>query len=75
MDSSGAKFEQNPPLKAQRIFHLAQIFLRLFAIGTSLAATCAMASAKQSVVVFGTSFEARYSYSSAFKYEEKNITI
>ncbi|XP_031277347.1 CASP-like protein 1F1 [Pistacia vera] len=68
MDKSEAKFQQSPPLKTQRIFHLAQIFLRLLAIGTALAATSVMVTAKQSVVVFGTPFDARYSYSPAFKF-------
>ncbi|KAJ4728857.1 CASP-like protein [Melia azedarach] len=68
MESSDAKFPQNPPLKTEKLVHLTQICLRILAIGTALAATSVMATSKQTTVIFGTVFSARYSYSSAFKF-------
>ncbi|XP_044494435.1 CASP-like protein 1F1 [Mangifera indica] len=68
MESSRAKFQESPPLKTLRIFNLAQIFLRLLAISTALAAAIAMRTAKQSIVLFGTPYEAKSSYSTSFKF-------
>ncbi|KAH7578527.1 hypothetical protein ACOSP7_000163 [Xanthoceras sorbifolium] len=56
------------PMKTQKLFHLAQICLRISAIATTLAATSVMVTSRQSIAIFGTTFDARYSYSSAFKF-------
>ncbi|KAL9422771.1 hypothetical protein AB3S75_034949 [Citrus x aurantiifolia] len=56
------------PLKYQKRFHVAQICLRILAIATALAATWVILTSKQHLVIFGIPFDARYSYSSAFKF-------
>ncbi|KAA0057743.1 CASP-like protein 1F2 [Cucumis melo var. makuwa] len=45
-----------------------QIILRVLVISSTLAATWIILTAKQSVLVFGIPFDARYNYSSAFEF-------
>ncbi|CAA0806899.1 CASP-like protein 1F1 [Striga hermonthica] len=54
-----------PPHK---LFFATQISLRLLAFAATLAATSIMLSTKQTALVFGIQFDARYSYSPAFKF-------
>ncbi|KAA8540641.1 hypothetical protein F0562_024440 [Nyssa sinensis] len=68
MDGIETKVMQNPSLKTRRYFMAAQICLRLLATASSLAAAWIMITSKQSVVVYGINIDARYSYSSAFKF-------
>ncbi|XP_057972595.1 CASP-like protein 1F1 [Malania oleifera] len=68
MAITGDKFTQNPLQKTQKIFQVAQIFLRILAFATALTATCLMVTNKQSTVIFGIEIDAKYSYSSAFKF-------
>ncbi|XP_039063535.1 CASP-like protein 1F2 [Hibiscus syriacus] len=46
----------------------AQILFRTAASGTALAAACVIFNAKQTVDVMGMSFDAKYTYSPAFKF-------
>ncbi|XP_022776362.1 CASP-like protein 1F1 [Durio zibethinus] len=68
MESIEAKFPENPPLITRKLALGAQICLRVVAVGTALAATWMIVTSKETVVVFGLSLHARYSYSSAFKF-------
>ncbi|XP_021286687.1 CASP-like protein 1F1 [Herrania umbratica] len=68
MENIEAKFPENPSLKTHKLVLGAQICLRIVAIATALAATWVMLTSKQTVMVFGIPFDARYSYSSAFKF-------
>ncbi|XVF08631.1 hypothetical protein REPUB_Repub07fG0019500 [Reevesia pubescens] len=68
METIEAEFPENPTLKTHQLVVGAQIFLRIVAIATAFAATCVMVTSKETVVVFGLTFDARYSYSSAFKF-------
>lgn len=64
-----AKFqEENANLKKQKYSLVAQILLRTLTIVGTITATCVMVSAKQTTEVFGMKLDARYSYSSAFKF-------
>ncbi|KAK9926570.1 hypothetical protein M0R45_023791 [Rubus argutus] len=62
------KLQPNPPVKTQKLFLGAQICLRAFVMAATLAATWIMVTSKQSTVIVGIAFDARYSYSSAFKF-------
>ncbi|KAI9177673.1 hypothetical protein LWI28_017953 [Acer negundo] len=55
-------------MKTPKLFYLTQICLRILAIATTLAAASVMFTSRQSTFIFGTIFEARYSFSSAFKF-------
>ncbi|XP_062170643.1 CASP-like protein 1F1 [Alnus glutinosa] len=68
MASTESKFPQNPPPKTQKIVLGAQIGLRILVIGTALAATWVMLTCRQSTEIIGMTFDARYSYSSTFKF-------
>ncbi len=67
MASVEAKFPQNPPLKTQRLVLGAQICLRILTIVTTLAATWVVMTSRESAVIIGMTFEARYSYSPTIK--------
>ncbi|KAL6576236.1 hypothetical protein OROHE_000017 [Orobanche hederae] len=56
------------PLKTHTLLFVTQMSLRVFATAATLAATWIMLSIKQTSLVFGIEFEARYSYSPAFKF-------
>ncbi|PRQ16889.1 putative casparian strip membrane protein [Rosa chinensis] len=60
--------QPNPPVRTQKLFLGAQICLRTVAMATTLAATWIMITSKQSTEIVGIAFDARYSYSSAFKF-------
>lgn len=64
MESSSTT-THNKTLKTFYFFH---IMLRLIVIGTSLAAAVIIFTSKQSIYIFGTFIDAKYSYSSAYKY-------
>ncbi|KAI3727086.1 hypothetical protein L1987_66895 [Smallanthus sonchifolius] len=49
-------------------FMASQIWLRIVAAATSIAAVCLMLHSRQSKVLFGTPMDARYTYSPAFKF-------
>ncbi|XVF11459.1 hypothetical protein REPUB_Repub08aG0029400 [Reevesia pubescens] len=68
MESIEARFPENPPLKTHKLVLGTQICLRIVAIATALAATYIVVTSKETVLVFGMSFDARYSYSPAFKF-------
>ncbi|CAK9177456.1 unnamed protein product [Ilex paraguariensis] len=68
MDGIGAKVGENQPVKTQKYFAAAQICLRALVTAATLAAAWIMLTTKETVVVFGIVVDARYSYSSAFKF-------
>ncbi|GMJ04894.1 CASP-like protein 1F1 [Hibiscus trionum] len=68
MERSEAKFPENPHRKTNMVTLCAQIGLRIMAMSTAFAATWTIVTAKQTVEVFGMQFDARYTYSSAFKF-------
>jgi cytochrome b561 len=51
----------------QRRFFSAQVTLRVLAIAVTVPAISLMVASGQSIVMFGFTFEAHYSYSSALK--------
>ncbi|KAL8474511.1 hypothetical protein ACS0TY_030390 [Phlomoides rotata] len=53
--------------KTHNFYFLIQIFLRILAIGTTVAAASIMFSNHQTTVVYGVQMKASYSYSQAFK--------
>ncbi|KAK9668959.1 hypothetical protein RND81_13G098900 [Saponaria officinalis] len=52
----------------QNWVYLVQIGLRAIALGTSLAASCLTFTCKQTALVFDVPMDAKYSYTSAFKF-------
>ncbi|XWS51478.1 hypothetical protein CRYUN_Cryun12cG0179600 [Craigia yunnanensis] len=68
MERTEANFPENPPLKTHKLVLGAQICLRIVAIATALAATCVIITSNETVMVYGLPFDARYSYSPAFKF-------
>ncbi|XP_011042940.1 PREDICTED: CASP-like protein 1F2 isoform X1 [Populus euphratica] len=62
------KFSQNQPLKTQKIFIGAQIFLRIVVIAASFASTWLMLTNKQTIDIGGFVLDAKYSYSPEFKF-------
>ncbi|KAG5523137.1 hypothetical protein RHGRI_035077 [Rhododendron griersonianum] len=68
MDSSEPKNMQDPRPKTQKYYLASQISLRLLAAVVSLTAATLAITDKQIITVYGIELEARYSYSSAFKY-------
>ncbi|XP_009618377.1 CASP-like protein 1F1 [Nicotiana tabacum] len=68
MYSFGAKNIENPPLKSDKCFIITQILLRILAAAFTLAAACSMFTSKETVNVFNTQMDARYSYSPALKF-------
>ncbi|XVF13856.1 hypothetical protein REPUB_Repub09cG0005100 [Reevesia pubescens] len=53
---------------SKRSFFMAQIMLRVFAAVFTLAAVCVMATSSQSIILFGFTIKAHYSYSSAMRF-------
>ncbi|XP_052189433.1 CASP-like protein 1F2 [Diospyros lotus] len=49
-------------------FEVVQVVLRLLAVVLSAAAIAIMLKSRQSILIFGIEFDARYNYSSAFKF-------
>ncbi|KAE8721752.1 ARM repeat superfamily protein isoform 1 [Hibiscus syriacus] len=68
METAKAGVGENPCSKTDRLVFAAQILFRIAATGTALAAACVIFNAKQTVVVMGMSFDAKYTYSPAFKF-------
>ncbi|GFP85747.1 CASP-like protein 1f2 [Phtheirospermum japonicum] len=62
------KSHQTSPLKTHKLLVVSQISLRLSAIAATLSAAWITLSTKQTALVFGIEFDARYSYSPAFKF-------
>lgn len=62
------KFSQNQPLKTQKNFIGAQIFLRIVVIAASFASTWLMLTNKQTIDIGGFVLDANYSYSPEFKF-------
>lgn len=52
----------------QRRFFITQVGLRLLVIAFTVASISVMVTSRQSVVIFGFTFKARYSYSSAMRF-------
>ncbi|KAK8686166.1 hypothetical protein V6N13_125193 [Hibiscus sabdariffa] len=67
MERGEAKFLENPYRKTNSLTFCAQIGLRIMAMSTAFAGRWTIVTAKQTLVVFGMQFDARYTYSSAFK--------
>ncbi|XVF54749.1 hypothetical protein PTKIN_Ptkin05aG0206400 [Pterospermum kingtungense] len=59
---------ENSPLKTHKLVLGGQICLRIMAIAAALAATLMIVTSNQIVVVYGMTFDAKYSYSPAFKF-------
>ncbi|KAL3835367.1 hypothetical protein ACJIZ3_010103 [Penstemon smallii] len=55
-------------MKTHKFYFVSQISLRCLAIFATLTATWIMLTTKQTTVVFGIQLDARYNYSSAFKF-------
>jgi hypothetical protein len=70
MEDIETKISQNQPLKTQKIFIGAQIFLRIVVIAASFASTWLMLTNKQTIDIGGFVLDANYSYSPEFKYDE-----
>ncbi|KAL4351287.1 hypothetical protein GQ457_06G036390 [Hibiscus cannabinus] len=68
MERGEAKFPENLHRKTNNLTFCAQIGLRIMAMSTAFAATWTIVTAKQTLVIFGMQFDARYTYSSAFKF-------
>ena len=68
MDGVESKIIQNPPLKTNKYSLVVQICLRFLATVASFAAAWIMFTSKQSVVLYGINIDAKYNYSSAFKF-------
>ncbi|GMJ13990.1 CASP-like protein 1F1 [Hibiscus trionum] len=68
METAKAVDGENQCSKTDKIVFAVQIFFRIAATGTALAAACVIFNAKQTVDVMGMSFDAKYSYSPAFKF-------
>ncbi|KAL2935582.1 CASP-like protein 1F1 [Bienertia sinuspersici] len=62
-------------IKGQKMVELVQIVLRALALATSIAATCILFTSKQTTLVFGIEMDAKYSYSSAYKFYGIATTI
>ncbi|XP_055831744.1 CASP-like protein 1F1 [Solanum dulcamara] len=73
MENFGAKNmhnqnRPNPHLKSHKGLLATQILLRILSIAFTLAAIVMILISKQTVTVYGIEMEARYTYSSAFKF-------
>ncbi|XP_050221545.1 CASP-like protein 1F1 [Mercurialis annua] len=68
MENYENKYPPNSPLKTKKIFFGAQIFLRVLTVGATLAAASIMVTNKQSISIGDFDMEAKYNYSSAFKF-------
>ncbi|KAG9446270.1 hypothetical protein H6P81_012398 [Aristolochia fimbriata] len=68
MANNLVKIEQNPPQKTKRLFLVTQVLIRAAASGASLAAALIMATNKEKKTVYGFEMEAKYTYSSAFRF-------
>ncbi|KAL6011722.1 hypothetical protein ACLOJK_002186 [Asimina triloba] len=60
--------EMNPTKKAATTLVFIQVSLRLLAFAAAIAATLVTTMSKETVVIFGLTVEAKYSYSPAFKF-------
>ncbi|CAK9172004.1 unnamed protein product [Ilex paraguariensis] len=54
---------------SRRGFFMAQLTLRVLAIGFTLSAIATMVTSAQSISIFGIDMQARYTYSSAFRFK------
>ncbi|KAK1433960.1 hypothetical protein QVD17_10878 [Tagetes erecta] len=62
------KLQQIPSPITHLSFMASQIWLRIVAAGSSIAAVLLMLNSRQSKVLYGTDMDARYTYSPAFKF-------
>ncbi|XP_023516133.1 CASP-like protein 1F1 [Cucurbita pepo subsp. pepo] len=67
-DNNNVELEAKSQGPHANLYLSSQIILRALVISSTLAATWTLTTAKQSVVIFGFTLDARYSYSSAFKF-------
>ncbi|KAK4414104.1 CASP-like protein 1F1 [Sesamum alatum] len=68
MDTNFDKSIHSPPLKTQKLSFATQVFLRVLASAATVAAAWVVFTTSQTAVVYGIQVDARYSYSSAFKF-------
>ncbi|XVF49541.1 hypothetical protein PTKIN_Ptkin04bG0021100 [Pterospermum kingtungense] len=68
MECIESKFPQNPPPKTHKLVLGAQVWLRVMAIATTLAATHVTVTSRETIDFIGLKYEARYTDSSAFKF-------
>ncbi|KAM3247427.1 CASP-like protein 1F1 [Capsicum annuum] len=68
MNHLAAKSIENSPMKSQKYFMCAQIFLRILATSFTLTAACIIFNSNQTVTVFTVETEARYTYSPSLKF-------
>ncbi|KAG9144207.1 hypothetical protein Leryth_021871 [Lithospermum erythrorhizon] len=59
---------QNSSSKTHKLSFVAQIFLRVLVIVTTIVASWLILTSKQTVVVYGITADASYKYSSAYKF-------
>ncbi|KAJ6358638.1 hypothetical protein OIU76_000369 [Salix suchowensis] len=62
------KLSQNQPLKTQKMFIGAQIFLRIVVVATSFASAWLMLTNKQIIDIGGFVLDANYKYSPEFRF-------
>lgn len=68
MDSKETTLTETlPSVKTKKHVVEAHIWVRFLATVSTLAASCIILTAKQSINLFGIAFYAKYSYSTAFK--------
>ncbi|KAK9066357.1 hypothetical protein SSX86_013690 [Deinandra increscens subsp. villosa] len=67
-NSASFKLQPIPSPITHLSFMASQIWLRIVAATTSIAAVCLMLNSRQSKVLYGTDLDARYAYSPAFKF-------
>ncbi|KVI06139.1 CASP-like protein 1F1 [Cynara cardunculus var. scolymus] len=67
-DAAVFKLRQIPSPITHLSFMASQIWLRIVAAATSIAAACLMFNSRQSKLLFGTNLDARYTYSPGFKF-------
>ncbi|KAJ0536727.1 putative casparian strip membrane protein [Helianthus annuus] len=67
-NSANLKLHPIPSPITHLSFMASQIWLRIMAAATSIAAVILLLNSRQSKVLFGTDMDARYTYSPAFKF-------
>ncbi|CAI9280612.1 unnamed protein product [Lactuca saligna] len=68
VNTTVSKLRPSPSPVSHFCFTASQIWLRIVAAGTSIAAACLMFNSRQSKVLFGTDLDARYTYNPSFKF-------
>ncbi|KAM7274920.1 hypothetical protein ACFE04_016786 [Oxalis oulophora] len=68
LEAKNNTLDQTPSKKTNKVLFRAQIFLRVAIVGTTLSALFVTITSKETVALYGTVLDARYSYSEAFKF-------